>query len=218
MSVASSKKGIQTRKTIIDTTKSLFYEKGYANTSIKDICELADVKPGTFTYYFSTKDDLVRELYESVFTRCYEHVDLYSGRALMSLEKNTMVAFPYFYGILTDEKTRAFHYEILKKGSVGDYIYQAAFPISRLFLKEFNLSFSEKELQDIDMAENGLSRELVMDYLNNPECRTIIDLVNTIYIFRARLFTIEEDIMKIFLYNAMEFERTYDHSHITLLK
>ena len=217
MSVATSRKGIETKQIIVEAIKKLFYKNGYAQTSIKDICQIANVKVGTFTYYFKTKDDIVRELYSSVFSRCYAFVEERLNRPVNSLEKNTIVGFLYFSAILIDERTRSFHLEILQKGSVGDYITQIAFPISRLFLKDFELNFTEKELRDIDLAENGLSRELVTDYLTHPEERSLMDLVNTIYIYRARLFTIDENIMKVYLYNGMEFERTYNHSHITLL-
>lgn len=217
MSVATSRKGIGTKQVIIDTTKNLFKQKGFAKTSIKDICELANVKPGTFTYYFNSKDDLIGELYGRMFNECYEFVESKLDRLMNSLEKNTIVAFLYFYAIFADEKSMAFHHEILIKGSVGDYITQSAFPISEQFIKDFNLNFTQKELRDIDLAENGLSRELVIHFLENPNERSIVDLVNTIYIFRARLFTIDENLMKVYLFNGMEFERTFDHSHITLL-
>lgn len=217
MPVATSRKGFETRQVIIRSAKKLFYEKGFGNTSIKDICLLANVKIGTFTYYFKAKDDVIREIYGSVFEKCYSFVDENLGRTVNSLEKNTIVAFLYFYAILVDENTRAFHLEILEKGSVGDYIRQIAFPISRDFIKDFKLGITEKELRDIDMAENGLSREIVTDYLRHPGERSLMDLVKTIYIFRARLFTVDEDIMKVYLYNGMEFEKAYDHSHITLL-
>jgi AcrR family transcriptional regulator len=218
MSIASSKKGLKTKNDILEASKELFYENGFFSTSIQNICDLSGVTAGTFTYYFKTKDDLIRELYGSVWHKCYDYVEQYLTREVDSLQKNTMVAFPYYYSFLHDEKTRSFHREILMKGSVKDYIAPVAIPVSKQFLIDFHLNFSDQELMDIDTAENGLSREIIMDYLDNPEKRSLTDLINTIYIFRARLFTFDEDLMKIYLFNAMELARRHDHSHIRLLR
>lgn len=59
------------RQRIIDSAWELFYEKGYANTTIKEIIEKAGTSKGGFYYYFSQKDDLLNSLYV-VFDREYE--------------------------------------------------------------------------------------------------------------------------------------------------
>ena len=38
----------------------LFYQKGYTATSVADVAEAANVAKGNLTYYFKTKDDLMR--------------------------------------------------------------------------------------------------------------------------------------------------------------
>jgi len=217
-SIAATQKGSRTRQQIVAAAKGLFYQKGYAKTSIKDICADSGVKAGTLTYYFKTKYDLVREMYEEVFRKSYELVESRLDRPVNSLEKNTIVAFIYFDAIYADEKTRRFHLEILERGSVGDYIARIAFPVARQYSRDLQLGFTDRELNDLNMAENGISRELSVDFLKNPRGRPVQDLVNTIYILRARLFTVDENAMKVYLYNGMEFAKTFDHAHITLLR
>ncbi|WP_053363752.1 TetR/AcrR family transcriptional regulator [Bacillus sp. FJAT-27251] len=48
---------------IIETSIQLFDRKGYSATSIKDIVEKMDVTKGTFYYYFSSKQDLLRDIH-----------------------------------------------------------------------------------------------------------------------------------------------------------
>ncbi|KKK37830.1 TetR family transcriptional regulator [Mesobacillus campisalis] len=48
---------------IIETSIKLFDKKGYTATSIKDIVEKMDVTKGTFYYYFSSKQDLLRDIH-----------------------------------------------------------------------------------------------------------------------------------------------------------
>lgn len=59
------------RQRIIDSAWELFYEKGYANTTINEIIEKAGTSKGGFYYYFSQKDDLLNSLYV-IFDREYE--------------------------------------------------------------------------------------------------------------------------------------------------
>ncbi|MEG1620197.1 MAG: TetR/AcrR family transcriptional regulator, partial [Eubacterium sp.] len=71
MAIASSDKGIRTKNKIIQIAKSEFYNKGFAKTSIKKICEQVDIRTGTFAYYFKTKDDLLKEIYSDLHMRTY---------------------------------------------------------------------------------------------------------------------------------------------------
>ena len=59
------------RQRIIDSAWELFYEKGYANTTINEIIEKAETSKGGFYYYFKKKDDLLNSLYV-IFDREYE--------------------------------------------------------------------------------------------------------------------------------------------------
>lgn len=49
----------ETRSKLLDATKLLVYEVGYANLSVRAITERADLGYGTFYVYFSDKDDIV---------------------------------------------------------------------------------------------------------------------------------------------------------------
>jgi AcrR family transcriptional regulator len=50
------RKKIQTRETIQRVAFELFDEKGYANTTIEEIAEAAEVSPSTFFRYFPSKE------------------------------------------------------------------------------------------------------------------------------------------------------------------
>ena len=214
---AVTKKGTKTRQRIIETAKILFYENGYDQTALIEICKAAEVKPGTMTYYFKTKYDLVRELYESVFRRCYEFVESKLAREVGSLEKNTIVAFVYYQAVCADENTRRFHLENLKKSRVTDFISGVSLPVAGKIFEELKAGFSEKEAEYVELAWNGVSREMFIDFITDPKGRQVQDVVNTIYIFRARLLTADENEMKVYLYNGMNLVQNFDHSHITLL-
>ncbi|QTH43202.1 TetR/AcrR family transcriptional regulator [Cohnella sp. LGH] len=58
---------IQTRKKLIDSAMALFAQKGYAATSIDDICAHSGCSKGSLYYHFRSKEQLFLELAEFAF-------------------------------------------------------------------------------------------------------------------------------------------------------
>jgi len=55
----------RTRAAIITAASKLFHERGYEDTSIQQIAELADTGVGTLYGYFDSKDDILREVLQT---------------------------------------------------------------------------------------------------------------------------------------------------------
>ncbi|HXH22608.1 MAG TPA: TetR/AcrR family transcriptional regulator [Dehalococcoidia bacterium] len=49
----------QRRKQILESAAACFFEKGFHQTSMQDICERADLSPGAVYRYFRSKDDII---------------------------------------------------------------------------------------------------------------------------------------------------------------
>lgn len=58
-------KAQNTRAKVLKTTLELFREKGYANTTIRDVCTTAGVSIGTFYNYFQNKEDILSDIFKS---------------------------------------------------------------------------------------------------------------------------------------------------------
>ncbi|UOE93459.1 forespore capture DNA-binding protein RefZ [Alkalihalobacillus sp. LMS39] len=56
-----------TKQKVIDAAISLFNVQGYSGTSIRNICERADVNPALVSYYFGGKKGLLEHLMTSFF-------------------------------------------------------------------------------------------------------------------------------------------------------
>ena len=54
----NSKKPAERRKELVDAAARLFTEKGYENTSVRDILDAVGGAPGMFYYYFKSKQDI----------------------------------------------------------------------------------------------------------------------------------------------------------------
>ncbi len=59
-------KGARTRDHLYKTAKQLFYQKGYEETTVKDIIIAANSALGVFTYHFDSKDSLAVEIYQNM--------------------------------------------------------------------------------------------------------------------------------------------------------
>lgn len=57
----------QTRQHIINTARQLFTERGFDNTSLKEIADAAGISPGTLFYYYSSKSNLIFDVTDQYF-------------------------------------------------------------------------------------------------------------------------------------------------------
>ncbi|MBI4856226.1 MAG: TetR/AcrR family transcriptional regulator [Acetobacterium woodii] len=217
MSMQIQSKGLQTRMNLLNAAKELFYENGFSKTSAKEICESANVKPSNFNYYFDSKDMLLKEIYADLYMKCHSFVDSNITYKINSIEKNVLMTFPYMMGQFKDEKTKSFHYETIKREPLTTYMGGNLRHLYKQFIKDLGRTVTEKELVSLINADLGLRREIFLYFLEHPESQDMNDLVNSILIFRARIFQMDENMMKAYIFNAYEFERNYDHSHICLL-
>src|ERR1044071_5308900 len=55
----------RTRASIVSAASKLFHERGFEETSIQHIAELADTGVGTLYGYFESKDDILREVLQA---------------------------------------------------------------------------------------------------------------------------------------------------------
>lgn len=69
--MATNEKTKNTRQQLLESAAILFSEKGYANTSVAEICKMAGANIASVNYYFGNKD----ELYRSVIRYTYEQAE-----------------------------------------------------------------------------------------------------------------------------------------------
>jgi AcrR family transcriptional regulator len=60
---------VEMRELILSAARSLFLEKGYYETSIRNIAEKIEYSPGTIYLYFKEKDEIFHSLHEEGFRK-----------------------------------------------------------------------------------------------------------------------------------------------------
>lgn len=61
--MANYKAGLRTKEKILAESKKLFYEKGYNETSLMDICNATGIRLGNLHYHFPNKSDISKTIY-----------------------------------------------------------------------------------------------------------------------------------------------------------
>lgn len=217
MAVAKYKKGLETQMKILNTAKTLFFEKGYFATSIKEICQIVGITSGTFAYYFNVKESLIDAVYSDLLLKCTMHVTSKVERRMNSLEKNCYISYLYYTAIFENEQTIRFHEEILAQESPSIYTHNVVYRFFDQIVKDFHLNMSKQELDYISTFEYGARRELTWQFIKDNGNGDILDLVDFMIIMRGRLYKIDESIIRGYIQNARDFSELFDFSKLHLL-
>ena len=164
------KKGLNTCNYIVEESKKLFYTKGYSKTTIQEICDNTNITLGNFTYYFKTKQDLLKRVYfdylkdieNFVIENSEEYPDLF--------DKYLMVCMIYNYNIFSDKKISDFNYSIIKNDTIyNDVFLNLPAEDVRFVCGNTDENLSKKELKLLYLSDLGTRKELTQYYAENEE-------------------------------------------------
>lgn len=212
------KTGIETKNTIVNSAKKLFYKHGYRGVTVHEICKLANVKLGTFTYYFSRKNDLLCELYYSYMQSCRDFIDSQGIEFPSPAEHHMHVVMLYYYKLYSDEHTAAFHHQVLSQGSMNAYFENPRALIAD-FSDEGTVDRNDSAYNLLVLADNAVRRELNMNFFERGG-RGIDDverLLNDIYSITARLFGTDQEKLRVYIAHARAFVESHADAPVALL-
>lgn len=150
-------KAQKTRETILDSALKLFSEKGYANTSMRDIAKKANVAVGGAYYYFRTKDEMILEVY----SRSQKDAELRNGPVCDQTKKfrdRFLDLIFYRLGILAEQREL---FVILTQTGVNPSNPLSPFSREAEPLREAAIKLIDKALQGSDLKVSGLLRPIL---------------------------------------------------------
>ena len=175
-----TKKGQETLDKILIETERLFSEKGYYETSIKDITEAADVGTGTFYIYFDSKLSLYKVVLEEYGKSIRNHLtqQIKGASSRKEAERRGIEAFVQM---------------VRKNPNMYTVIWQALYINEQIFIDYYE-NFSERYVKQIKAAQE--EGEIIADY--DPEVLSYILIGISNFIgLRYAIFNQEEDLDKI---------------------
>ena len=212
------KTGIETKGTVVSCAKRLFYEHGYRSVTVHKICKLANVKLGTFTYYFSRKNDLLSELYNAYMQSCKDYVDAQGIEGLSPAEHHMFVVMLYYSRLYSDERTTAFHREVLNLGSMSAYFENPRSVIAD-FSDEGSVDRNDPAYNLLVLADNAVRRELNMNFIEQDDhgIDAVEQLLNDIYSITARLLGTDQAKLATYIAHARAFVEAHPDAQVSLL-
>ena len=180
-------KGIETRDRIVSVAKSMFKQNGYDKTKVSDICKAADVKLGTFTYYFHSKQDLVSEIYANLLVVCFQLATTRNLQHMGFFQTNLTADQFYYCAIFSDPSSARYYHEVLQRMSVFDYIGRHVNRMYSSYNREFHLHMTEEDFYDILLVDSGIRREFFTDMFKNYGYSIPMDVIEK-YIRKMNLY------------------------------
>ena len=137
--MAQYQAGIQTKNNIYFSSEKLFYENGYANTSVTNITDYAKANRGSFYHHYKNKLELGVKVYTNFANRNAKIQELFGDgisepiRVLLSLKT-------YWYLFYRDEKIRRFAIDLANENILQIKDNAKGIPtklLDKIFLQHF---------------------------------------------------------------------------------
>lgn len=162
----------QRKDSIIDAATMVFSEKGYYNTSIKDIAKAADISPALLYAYFDGKEDLYRSVLFSTeeqtnpIVKEMKKVGL-GAKALVLLTFDS-IASSLLYESTNSEKKKAFD-KLFCRSIVGNNSYAKAHheELERVLISDFTHACFAQAEQDGDLFPSETSVKTRVQFMLN---------------------------------------------------
>lgn len=150
--------GIETKKKILTVCVRLFLEQGYKETSITQITENAGVTRGSFQNLFRTKDAVLLELVETMFSGQFSAAKSITGQQLPPV---------YAYAVETaiqltltelNERLREIYLEAYSLPDTAEYIHlHTTAELKQIFGGNFP-GYSDSDFYEMEIGTAGLMR------------------------------------------------------------
>lgn len=105
-------RGKQQIQRILGCAKELLLSEGYQGVTMRKIASKIDISPGTLTYYFRTREDLMRSMFEDYMEN---HRRVLSKRQSSKQSEGAEAYYALFESLLNDAKdgfVRAYFYQL----------------------------------------------------------------------------------------------------------
>lgn len=149
---------------------ALMRTRGYAQTTVTDICREADIPRRTFYHYFDSKEAVLRAVVESMLNECFLEVMLEFDRGYEVMKESLVRNFRYWQGEAREKLDL-----LLDNGLSGEMMQCALRWLESEHLGLLHRpGVSEKELELITMVGTSGFFTLLMywrrnDYRETPE-------------------------------------------------
>jgi AcrR family transcriptional regulator len=211
------KKGIETRNNIINASKSLFYLQGLNSTTVQKIADLASVNLGLLSYYFKTKNNIIKIIFTDFFEKIYASVDnqVSNDKSVILIH---MVKERVIYDIIfKDSNNFRFFKEVLDKSIVLKLFEERTYNNYTRINNERGFEVDDNLIKCYSSLECGGRLNLLKNYVDETLQVEYDDLINILVSCTPRLFGVDYSTITKYLESSLEIQNSIDYKKIKML-
>lgn len=165
------KKSAETKEKIIQATEKLLIEKGYYETSIKDISKEANIRHSLIYYYFKNKETIAREIFDLAAEKIIE-----GSRKAKAIDPDsfTTIIITYilnFKYLALNKATQAVYYDMVRYSDYDkanlERITRTYFSNTKDFFGEYGIELSDKQITAYILTSEGFAKAMFKGIINN---------------------------------------------------
>ncbi|MCK0109524.1 TetR/AcrR family transcriptional regulator [Flavobacteriaceae bacterium S0825] len=147
------------KEQIIDVATKLFSERGYENTPLSAVCEVANVSKGLIFHHFKSKNDLLREIFSNT-TKLIVDINQSSSSKESPKEKLKEIIESVFRQLEADKLFFQLNLSLMLQPSTRDVLNDLIKERSNIILDSTKLIFSEIDSKNAEVLSYMFIAEL----------------------------------------------------------
>lgn len=192
--------------------KTLFYEDGFTDTTMKKIAKKSEVPISTVYYYFKTKNDIIRSIYFDFL----DDIDSFLFQNKPELFTNHILSHAvcsriYYDIILNNEHNRRVYAEVLQHNSNYEILNTYVYKIFHHYVEDNNIIITDELFETYVHMNFGARREFFIQYFDGKLKLSVQDLVTAINGLIPRLFKLNQNFVdslmldSLLIFNSLDF-------------
>lgn len=186
------------KNNILKSSFTLFKQKGYNNTTTREIALASEIKKGLLHYYYNQKEDIIIEMYDSILTSLNNFVDRECSVDIKGCTYYAVLNVLYFRLMSSKTYLADLLSEIMLLHNLTQIKIEKSVKSCFRIIKKYNLQFTEYQLFLATIVATGAEAELLSNIKSRNIKMTYDKLATTV---NKLLFTMlkisENDIKKI---------------------
>lgn len=163
--MATYKKSDDTKQKLLRSAKALFYEKGYFNTSIKDISESAGVNRALISYHFGSKEGLAVEISNELTRKILKEISKKIKMLDNPVDTLVLIALQFKQFALfrkNNANYRRFMVELARENVLVLGEKHIGFELVNAIQKEYDLDISEADKRLAHFSITGIISSIMI--------------------------------------------------------
>lgn len=186
------------KNNILKSSFTLFKQKGYNNTTTREIALASEIKKGLLHYYYNQKEDIIIEMYDSILTSLNNFVDRECSVDIKGCTYYAVLNVLYFRLMSSKTYLADLLSEIMLLHNLTQIKIEKSVKSCFRIIKKYNMQFTEYQLFLATIVATGAEAELLSNIKSRNIKMTYDKLATTV---NKLLFTMlkisENDIKKI---------------------